>query len=188
MKLQKGDYGYLSNRKRMQLIKVIIGIVLVFAVLFTGIITTGTKNNLLTVGSILLVLPTANFAVNLIAAMKFKKLKQEEYDEFAKAAEGKVTSCDMLVTANQKLVPLPVSIIYKNGIVSYTNLSEKFNRKDAEEDMNRLLKSIGCPVGIKIMNEWKPFIRQVQSIEAPATDEERQKLDEIKYDLLKYSM
>ncbi len=187
MKLQKGDYGYITHRKKIQLIKIIIGVALVIAVLVTGIVTTGSRKNLLTVGSILLVLPVANIAVNYIAMFCFKKLSKEEADEFMTASEGKVTSCDMIVTANQKLVPIQVSVIYKNGIVAYSN-SKDLKRKEAESDMNKLLKAIGCPYTIRIMNEWKPFIRQVQSIEAPISEEEKNGLEEIKYDLLKYSM
>lgn len=187
MKLQKGDYGYISHRKKVQLLKVIIGTALVITVLVTGIVTSGTRNNLLTVGSILLVLPTANFLVNLIAMGCFKKPQDNEYEEFSKAARGKITSCDMIVTANQKLVPIQFSLIYKNGIVAYSN-SKKVNRKEAEENMNMLLKSIGCPVSIKILSEWKPFLRQVQSVEPPFNDEETKALEDIRYDLLKYSM
>lgn len=185
--MQKGDYGYISHRKKVQLIKVIIGAALVITVLVTGIVTSGTRNNLLTVGSVLLVLPTANFLVNLIAMSCFKKPDDIEYEEFSKASEGKITSCDMIVTANQKLVPIQFSLIYKNGIVAYSN-SKKINRRDAEANMNLLLKSIGCPVSIKILSEWKPFIRQVQSIETPQSEEETKELENIKYDLLKYSM
>lgn len=187
MKLLKGDYGYITYRKNVQLIKIIIGVALVVAVLVTGIVTTGSRNNLLTIGSILLVLPTANTAVNLIAMLSFKKLSKEEAEEFKAASEGKVTSCDMMVTANQKLVPIQVSVIYKNGIVAYSN-SKDLKRKEAEENMNKLLRNIGCTSTIKIMNEWKPFIRQVQSIEAPHSKEEISALKEVKYDLLKYSM
>ena len=187
MKLLKGDYGYITHRKKVQLIKIIIGVALVIAVLVTGIVTTGSRRNLLTVGSVLLVLPVANIAVNYIAMFCFKKLSNEEAEEFKAASEGKVTSCDMIVTANQKLVPIQVSVVYKNGIVAYSN-SKDLKRNEAEENMNKLLKAIGCSSTIRIMNEWKPFIRQVQSIEAPASEEEIVALEEVKYDLLKYSM
>ncbi len=187
MKLTKGEYGYITYRKKVQLIKVAVGIILVAAVLITGIVTTGSKNNLLTIGSILLVLPTANFLVNLIAMLPFKKLDEGSYDEFMEASKGKITSCDMIVTANQKLVPIQLAVIYKNGIVAYTN-SKKINRKEAEENMNKLLKNIGCSATIRILNEWKPFIRQVQSIELPENEEETASLNEVRTDLLKYSI
>lgn len=187
MKLLKGDYGYITHRKKIQLIKIIIGTALVIAVLVTGIITTGSRKNLLTVGSILLVLPVANTAVNYIAMLCFKKLSKKEAEEFKTASAGKVTSCDMIVTAAQKLVPIQASVVYKNGIVAYSN-SRNLKRKEAEENMNRLLKAIGCSSTIRIMNDWKPFIRQVQSIEITHSDEEIAALKEVKYDLLKYSM
>ncbi len=187
MKLQKGDYGYITYRKKVQLTKIIIGTILVIAVLVTGIVTTKTRNNLLTLGSILLVLPVANIAVNYIAMLSFKKLSLTQADEFKVASEGKVTSCDMIVTANQKLVPIQASVVYKNGIVAYSN-SKDLKRKEAEENMNQLLKNIGCSSTIRIMNEWKPFIRQIQSIEAPIGNEELEALEVVKYDLLKYSI
>ena len=61
--LEKGQFGYLSAKKKRNLIIMIIAFAFVIACFIIGLVIFKNKNNILTVASVVLVLPAAKFAV-----------------------------------------------------------------------------------------------------------------------------
>ena len=56
---EKGEFGYLNYRKKLNLIKMIVSFAVVAAVLIIGFIVYKTRANIFTVAAIVLVLPAA---------------------------------------------------------------------------------------------------------------------------------
>ena len=108
--MNRGDYGYGMKKLRQQILLCAGCCVLVFGALILGICLTGTRKNIFTVGAICSVLPAATFAVNIVARSKGLPLKKAEYRRFAEVTGDNVTACDMIVTANQKLVPIQAAV------------------------------------------------------------------------------
>ena len=185
--MNRGDYGYGMKKLRQQILLCAGCCVLVFGALILGICLTGTRKNIFTVGAICSVLPAATFAVNIVARSKGLPLKKAEYRRIAEVTGDNVTACDMIVTANQKLVPIQAAVFSEHGIVGYTAL-KKIDVKQSERDVNGLLKSVGIYGKIQLFTDYDAFLKRVKGIAAPESEEVRKELEKKRYDFLVYSM
>ena len=183
----RGEYGYGKRKLRTQFLLCAGCLVLVFGALIIGIVLTGTRKNIWTVGDVCSVLPAATFAVNIVARMKGLPLKKADYERFAAVSGGLVTACDMIFTANQKLVPVQAAVLHEMGIVGYT-ASKKLDVKQAERDMNGLMKSVGIYSKIQLYTDYEAFLKRVKGITPPSDEEKREELEKKRLDLLVYSM
>ena len=69
---EKGEFGYLNYRKKLNLIKMIVSFAVVAAVLIIGFIVYKTRANIFTVAAIVLVLPAAKMAVAYFVVLPHK--------------------------------------------------------------------------------------------------------------------
>lgn len=185
--MEKGTYGYGIRKLKVQILKMLACCTLVIGALVIGIILTGTRKNIWTVGAICSVLPAATFAVNVIARMKGLPLKKNVYRQFEQVSSGLVTSCDMIVTANQKLVPIQASVFHEMGIAAYT-AAKKIDVKQAEKDLNGLSKSVGIYAKVQLFSDYDAFLKRVKGIAPPESEEKRAELEHKKEEFLIYSM
>ena len=185
--MEKGTYGYGIRKLKIQILKMSACYALVIGAFVIGLILTGTRKNILTVGAICSVLPAATFTVNVIARLKGLPLKKQDYENFEKAAEGQVTACDMIVTANQKLVPIQAAVFHEHGITAYT-ASKKTDLKQAERDLNGLSKSVGIYAKIRLFGDFEAFLKQTGAIQEPENEEKKEELRQKRKAFLVYSM
>ena len=86
---EKGEFGYLNYRKKLNLIKMIVSFAVVAAVLIIGFIVYKTRANIFTVAAIVLVLPAAKMAVAYFVVLPHKPADnelKEKVDEIDPAA------------------------------------------------------------------------------------------------------
>ena len=119
--------------------------------------------------------------------MKGLPLKKAAYERFAQVSGGLVTSCDMIVTANQKLVPIQAAVFHEMGIAAYT-ASKKIEIKQAEKDLNGLSKSVGIYAKVQLFGDYDAFLKRVKGITPPESKEKREELENKKSEFLVYSM
>ena len=74
----KGEQGYLATQRKYELAKTLIYFGIAFAILILGIISTGTKNNLLTIVAVLGMLPASKSLVETIMFFRFKGCDKED--------------------------------------------------------------------------------------------------------------
>ena len=74
---EKGEFGYLNYRKKLNLIKMIVSFAVVAAVLIIGFIVYKTRANIFTVAAIVLVLPAAKMAVAYFVVLPHKPADNE---------------------------------------------------------------------------------------------------------------
>ena len=101
-------------------------------------------------------------------------------------SEGLVTACDMIVTANQKLVPIQAAVFHETGIAGYC-ASKKVDLRNAERDINGLLKSGGFYMKLQLFNDYDLFLKRVKGIR-PGGEEKEKELSEKRSNFLLYSL
>ncbi|MCI8549310.1 MAG: hypothetical protein HFI68_01745 [Lachnospiraceae bacterium] len=185
--MEKGIYGYGKKKLMRQCFLCAICLVLSFGAVLIGYLATGKRTSIWTIGAVFPVIPAATFLVNIVARCKGLPLKKEEYKRFAEVAGGQVTACDMILTANQKLVPIQASVFHEMGIAAYTT-SKKLDIKETERDVNGLLKSVGIYSKIQIFTDYEAFLKRVKGLKTPASPEEQEAFEKKRQDLLVYSM
>lgn len=186
IEMKKGDYGYLAKKKKKHIIAIIIIALLMTALMVTGIALTGKKENLLTILAIVLALPLANYVSTLVVFIKRKSCPKEMFDKFESVRGGLLSSCDMVITSRELVIPLPLAVIYENGVAAYTDDS-KVNVKDAQKFIEAMLRVDGFDVPVHIFKDEGQFFGCVSRIsKEPA--ENLVRLQQIKACLLSISM
>ncbi len=185
--MEKGIYGYGKKKLLRQCLLCGICLALSFGAVFIGYLATGNTTTIWTIGAVFPVIPAAMFLVNIIARSRGLPLRRADYDRFALASEGQVTACDMILTANDKLVPIQALVLHETGIVAYT-AAKKLDVKGAERDVNGLLKSVGIYSKIQLFTDYEAFLKRVSGIKTPGFGEAREELIKKRTELLVYSM
>ena len=91
---EKGEFGYLNYRKKLNLIKMIVSFAVVAAVLIIGFIVYKTRANIFTVAAIVLVLPAAKMAVAYFVVLPHKPA-DNELKEKVESKSGRILRFDI---------------------------------------------------------------------------------------------
>ena len=78
-KYTKGDYLYLQNKKKKEIIKTVVFFGISAALYIAGYITTGSNKNYLTIVAVLGCLPASKSAVSMIMNLKVKGCSETVY-------------------------------------------------------------------------------------------------------------
>ena len=184
--MEKGVYGYWKKKLIRQGLSCALCLALAVTALIVGLVLTKSRMNIWSIGAIFTATPAAVLFTNIIARLSGASLKKEDYDRFVKASEGLVGACDMIVTANQKLVPIQAHVFHETGIAGYC-ASKKVDLRNAERDINGLLKSGGFYMKLQLFNDYDLFLKRVKGIR-PGGEETKKELSEKRSNFLLYSM
>ena len=88
-KYTKGEYLYLQNRKKMEILKTVIFFGISAALYLAGYITTGSNKNYLTIVAVLGCLPASKSAVSMIMNLKIKGCSEKVYARISEKAGQK---------------------------------------------------------------------------------------------------
>ena len=100
---EKCTLGYLTKRKKAEILWIVFFVVLGVAIFLTGYLWSGVRANIFTVMAVLLVLPAAKHLVALIAMFRKKGVTKERYDK-VKTAAGQAVLYVRLFESDEKLI------------------------------------------------------------------------------------
>lgn len=168
-KLQKGEYGYLKKRQHTQILKVLIMALIIIGILVTGIIIYKTKNNILTVLAILVVLPAAKMLVNCIMLCRYKATGQEEYEKISAYEDRNKICYDMVLCAKDKIFNVKIMTVSKKDVLIYTE--DKLNNKEEiEKYIASFVRVNGHSIHVKIINDKNMLYKHLEHGKLPEED------------------
>lgn len=170
-KKKKGEYGYLAIRKRNQLIYSIISFAIVLIVLFTGIFIHHTRNNVYTVGAVVLVLPAAKIFVSYLLMARFKSTPVEEYNNINSITTVDVLY-DLVLSVKDKIVFVPLMAVTNSEIIIYTE-STKIDSQDLEEGIQKFIVVNGFRPKIKVIKDKNVFLKKIKGMSKDENDTSR---------------
>ena len=156
-KIQKGQPGYLAYKKKTELIKTIILFAIPLALFFAGLISTGTRKNLLTLVAVLGFLPASKSAVLLIMYIKshgIEKTDLETIESLLKETGDAVTRnltalYDMVFTTQEHTFEVPAIILYGGSAFGFLHKGSKVRKSEEnkpaakrQEDERKLLTAL----------------------------------------------
>lgn len=184
--IKKGDYGYLKQQTKWEILKTLIFFAAAFGVLFLGIYLTGDKNNLLTVVAVLGLLPAAKELITLIMFVRAGKyacpyslyeaiegeIYSKENADYNKA-DPLIIVYDLYMTGEEKNYPV-LSMCCRNKTLIGMADWEKFDYKKSEEHIQIMLKQNGFKnISVKIFSEKEKYINRLRELrEQEAADYE----------------
>lgn len=171
-KVQKGNFGYISYKKKYSTIMTIGMFVLSLAIYLMGYLTTKTNANLLTVVAVLGCLPASKSAVSMIMFLKAKGATVEDKNVIEEAKGNLYGYYDLYFTGYQKNFPTNHITVTKNSILAYSSDS-KITEKDFNEHMKDVLnKERIHDITVKLFTDRDKYcnrLKELNSIESDAT-------------------
>ena len=171
----KGEYGYLKAQMKREIFKTALFFALAAFFLIMGIVLmkhkdpditlSKAKNNLLTIGAVLFILPGAKFLVSTI--MFIKALKYSCPPELKERIEEncKTVAYDLYLTAYDRNYPLYAAVCSGNEIAALA-ADKTMDENAAKEHILQILKKDGYKsVTVKIFKESDRFIERAGSMD-----------------------
>ena len=163
-KVTKGSYEYLKNRK----VQTVLWTVLLFAVSATlfiaGVVTTGTKKNLLTIVAVLGVLPATRSFVTSFMYCKAKGCSAQWYEEHHELMEQfKHGYYDLVFTTYERAYNVPVLVIKEGNVCGLTYDSKK-PIKELEAHVESSLKKEKRNANVVIFDKEEDFLKRVEQM------------------------
>lgn len=182
----KGTFGYLHQKKYLVLIRTIICFVIALALFFAGVITTGTRKNLLTVVAVLGLLPASKSFVNLVMYFRASGCSLSSEKVIEKAEGNLVGMYDMYFTSYKENFPVSHMVVEGKTICGYTE-SDSCDCRACEEHLETMLKQSGYrDMTIKIFtdrNKYCERLKQLNGLEHEKTPDRDDEVRAVLYDI-----
>lgn len=119
MKLQRGDYGYIREKKKSQFAGMLLMIILGIGIFTAGLLLNKmSKANIFTVAAVLLTLPGANYLTKLVVLFPYHTAEKEMYDKVKNMIpKENVLLCDMVITSSEKVMNLDFVIVSDSSVI-----------------------------------------------------------------------
>lgn len=164
-KIQKGEKGCLVRQRKSAILRTAMLFILSLAVFLTGLISTGQKENLLTIVAVLGCLPASRSAVNMIMLMRFHGVSEKDYSAIAPHVQTCTSLWDMVFTSYEKNYEIHHMAFKGNALIGYTANADCDAAKCAQH-LQKLCAQNGLKdVEIKIFRELPKYLNRLDQIQ-----------------------
>ena len=119
-RIKKGHHGYIKRKKRLLLGEVLGLLIGIIGLVVIGVVTTGSRKNLLTVVAMVSVIPMVNQLVILIALWKYQPCPDKEYEQVASIVGKGILDTELVITSKtDKSFLLDYACIHEKGVFCY---------------------------------------------------------------------
>lgn len=181
-KHEKGEMGYLGYRKQMNLIKMAVAFGVVFAVLAAGFLIFKNRANILTVLSIVLVLPAAKMGVGYFVLLPHKAAEQALFEAVEKNA-AKLGRCYDCIFSNSKSPIGAQAVVVTDSVVCALTDEEKADAKLFETSVQEFLKNDKRHVTVTLYKEKKAFLNRIHNLSVQFGDGDEEALKKIELNM-----
>ncbi|MBP3603658.1 MAG: hypothetical protein J6J79_05890 [Lachnospiraceae bacterium] len=181
----KGNFGYLKQKRNQVLIMTLIMFAISAALFIAGIVTTGGKENLLTIVAVLGCLPACKSTVSLIMYCKASGCSEDVKKLLESEGECHISMYDLYFTSYKKNFPVSHMVVEGKNICGYSE--KKIETNLCEEHLRTILKQSGYKdITIKIftdINKYKDRLGQLAKIDREPTPEKDAEIRTVLYDI-----
>ena len=119
-RIKKGHHGYIKRKKRLLLGEVLGLLIGIIGLVVIGVVTTGSRKNLLTVVAMVSVIPMVNQLVILIALWKYQPCPDKEYEQVASLVGKGILDTELVITSKtDKSFLIDYACIHEKGVFCY---------------------------------------------------------------------
>ena len=136
-KLERGEYGYLKQRKQKALSGTILMVLIGLAIFVVGLLLNKMEaTNIFTVVAVCMVMPAAKYLVSYVVLFPYKPMSLETKERLASyARENDTVLYDVVFTSSEKVMHLDCIYVTGHQIIGYTS-----RMKDKTQVMQEYLK------------------------------------------------
>lgn len=155
-KSERGQYGYLKEKKQNSLFGTLLMVVIGIAIFVTGLLLNKMEaTNVFTVIAICMVMPAAKYFVSYIILFPYKPMDLEtkqRLDSYAK--EGDTLLYDVVFTSSEKVMHLDCIYVTGHQVIGYTSRA-KDKVQIMQDYLKKELKLRGISYAVFIATEEK---------------------------------
>lgn len=162
----KGEPGYNKNRKKKLMWGSIVGFLLMFLLFISGYLIYGTAKNLITIGAVIVVLPTTKIYVQYLM-LSWKNNADPEFLGKIKLENPNLKIvCELQVTGSEKNFEIMYLAISKNNdIVAYT-ANPKTDLYKFEKAVTNFLNYYNWDTKVKLYGDIEGFGTHLKELSA----------------------
>lgn len=184
---KKGTFGYLKNKRRQVFIITIIMFAISASLFIAGLITTGAKENLLTIVAVLGCLPACKSLVSFIMYLKATGCTPALYAKITDANISLPGIYDLYFTSYKNNFPVSHMIVEGKNICGITE--KDYDTQLCESHLETILKQSGYKdLTIKIFKDSGKYIDRLSQIEKISREPSLQRDSEIRTVLFDISL
>lgn len=155
-KLERGEYGYLKDKKKQALFGTILMVLVGIAIFVVGLLLNKMEaRNVFSVLAICMVMPAAKYFVSYVVLFPYKSMDREakqRLDSYAREKDSVLY--DVVFTSSEKVMHLDCIYVTGHQIIGYTS-RKKDNIQTIQEYLKKELKNRCLSFAVYIATEEK---------------------------------
>ena len=179
-KKNKGEFGYLNYKKKLNAIITAIALLVIIAIFATGLLIFKSRNNYMTLVATVLVLPWAKLAVAYFILIPHKVCPKDVYDRL-EGCKGDITSIyDVVVSNSKKPVGICAMAVTDNTIAALS-LDKNPDKALFEKSLKEFLKNDKLNANVTLYTDVDTFIKRAANLAANFESDDENKTDRMGY-------
>lgn len=162
---EKGDFGYLRYKKRVNMILTICSYAMVFTVFLIGLLIARDRNNISTVVAIVLCLPAAKVTVGYGILLSHQSAPVELMDKL-KACVGELPVYYDLIFSNRKSPIGTLAVVVDDSTVIAYTTEEKADAALFEASLKQFMENDNIHVTVTMYKDEKAFLKRAGVLSA----------------------
>lgn len=168
-RIKKGETGYLKAQKKRAAVRTLLLFGLSAAVYLTGLFSTGTNQNLLTIVAVLGCLPASRSAVNLFVLLRCHGVSAGDWEQIYPHTGRLRAWSDLVFTSYEKNFEIHHMAYARGSLTGYT-ANSSCDLKACEKHLHSMCAQNGLSnVEIKIFRELPSYLRRLDALSEGAT-------------------
>ncbi len=177
MKDKKGTPGYIHARKMRYLMWAVIEFAIVLILVFIGVMQTGSRLNVFTIVGIIGCLPAAMMLVEYIVMFRLQSIDPSKADEIAKKAGSLTSAYDLVLTVEEKVMPVEAVLFQEHVIVGLATAPQADVAKMSKYIKQLMEENHFDKMTVKIFDDDRAFLSRVETMSSKAQETEAEESD-----------
>ncbi len=173
MKVEKGTFGYIKNRKKVDCLWLLLFLVLGVGIFLAGYFLTHVRANIFTVLSVLMVLPAAKRVVALVVLVPKKGVSRKRYESLEPLVEEGTLYVDYVFTSTDKIMHLDYLLVKRGnvlGVVAPSHQDVDYMKKYLSDCVNKVAPAYH----VRLFDTDEEFISHVKRLTKVETEKSRE--------------
>lgn len=167
----KGTKDYLKTQRNYEIARTVLYFAISLTLFAAGWISTGKRENLLTVVAVLGCLPACKSVVDMIMFLRYKGCTVENAEKIEAHSTGLSCGYDMVFTSYDKNFPVAHITVKGNTICGFTQ-EEKFEEQAFYKHIDTILKKDNYKdCSVKIFKDIKKYTERLEQLKELDTEE-----------------
>ena len=166
---RKGEWGYFKSERVRRIAMTAAIFAAAFLILITGMMYFKTQRNIMTVVSMVCMIPAVMSLVSVIMFMMRKSLPEEEYRALAKHEGSLTVAYELYMTSEKQNALVDCLVICGNEIVGYVS-DKKTDARFAADHLQKMLRADGFKTQVHMLTDLRRFTERMDSLNAHADE------------------